>query len=103
MSLDHVCIEFTRIDHVPGGGGGHFCGRVAQLPARQGLLDIFNHALLKLKSCTAHVVEEAILLSVQHSGFRVQGSAFRVQGSGFRIQDSAFRVPGSGFRVQGSG
>jgi hypothetical protein len=31
--------QFTRIGHIPG-GGGHFCGRVARLATSQGLLDL---------------------------------------------------------------
>ena len=42
-SVAHPCVrrfgQFSRIGHILG-GGGHFCGRVAQLATRQGLLDV---------------------------------------------------------------
>ena len=44
--------QFTRIGHIPG-GVGHFCGRVARLATRQGLLHLSTlHYSLKGTACT---------------------------------------------------
>ena len=53
-----VWVSFTRIGHIAGEGGGHFCERVARLATIQGLEHLFTPHQKQVKTLRAEAQEQ---------------------------------------------